>query len=58
VLVIVVAVSAVAWIALASRGSTAKPPAKPGLAQPGRQYGDDADLMRRLERHKLVGKQK
>ena len=57
-LVIVVAVSAVAWIALASRGSASKPPAKPGLAQPGRQYGDDADLMRRLERHKLVGKQK
>ncbi len=55
---LVVAVSAAAWIAIASHGSTATPPAKPGLAQPGQQYGDDADLMRRLERHKLVGKQK
>ena len=57
-LVIAVAVAVAAWIAVASRGSSAKPPVRPGLAQPGRQYGDDADLMRRLERHKLVGKQK
>jgi hypothetical protein len=54
VLVIVVAVAAAAWIAVASRGGTAKP----DHAQPAQRYGDDADLMRRLERHKLVEKQK
>jgi hypothetical protein len=58
VLVIVVAASAAAWIAVASRGATVKPPAKPGLAQPAQRYGDTADLMRRLERHKLAGKRK
>jgi hypothetical protein len=58
VLVILVAVSAAVWIAVASRGDAATPPTKPGLAQPAHRYGDDADLMRRLERHKLVGKQK
>ncbi|HEV8102390.1 MAG TPA: hypothetical protein VGP69_01505 [Gaiellaceae bacterium] len=54
VLVIAVAVAAAAWIAVASRGSATPSPAKPGLAQPAGRYGDDADLMRRLERHKLV----
>ena len=34
-LVVAVAVFAAAWIAVASRGSSATPPAKPGLAQPG-----------------------
>jgi hypothetical protein len=58
VVVLAVAVFAAAWIAVASRGSSTSPPAKPNLAQPGQRYGDDADLMRRLERHKLVGKQK
>jgi hypothetical protein len=29
-------------------------PAKPSQADPAKQFGDDADLMRRLERHKLV----
>jgi hypothetical protein len=29
-------------------------PAKPPQANPAKQFGDDADLMRRLERHKLV----
>jgi hypothetical protein len=29
-------------------------PPKPSQADPARQFGDDADLMRRLERHKLV----
>jgi hypothetical protein len=56
VLMIVVAVAAAAWIAVASRGGTKTPPAKPGLAQPAGRYGDDADLMRRLERDRLVGK--
>jgi hypothetical protein len=58
VLVIIVAAAAAAWIAVASRGSTNTPPAKPGLAQPADRSGDDADLMRRLERDKLVGKHK
>ena len=57
-LVIAIAISAAAWIAVASRGDSTKPPAKPGLAQPSQRFGDDANLMRRLERHKLVGKQK
>ena len=55
-LVIAVAVSAAIWVAVASRGSSATPPTKPNLAQPAQRYGDDADLMRRLERNKLVGK--
>jgi hypothetical protein len=58
VLVIAVAVSVAAWIAVASRGDSATPPAKPGLAKPADRYGDDADLMRRLERQKLVQKRK
>ncbi len=57
-LVIAVSVFAVTWIAVSSHGGSATPPAKPALAPPGQRYGDDADLMRRLERHKLVGKQK
>ena len=57
-LVVVVAVSAAIWVAVASRGSSATPPTKPNVAQPAQRYGDDADLMRRLERHKLVGKTK
>jgi hypothetical protein len=39
-----------------SRGQTA--PAKPPQAKPTKQFGDDADLMRRLQRHKLVKKAK
>jgi hypothetical protein len=58
VLVIAVAIFAAAWIAVASRGGSSPPPAKPSLAKPAQRYGDDADLMRRLERKKLVGKQK
>ena len=56
--VIAAAVSAAAWIAVASRGSSSHEPAKPGLAKPAQRYGDDADLMRRLERKKLTGSQK
>ena len=55
---IAVAISAAAWIAVASRGSAPRSPAKPGTAQPADRYGDDADLMRRLERHKLVEQHK
>ena len=57
-LVIAVAVSVAAWIAVASRGGETTPPVKPGLANPAARYGDDADLMRRLERQKLVEKRK
>jgi hypothetical protein len=56
--VIAVAVAAAAWIAVASRGSASPSPAKPGLLQPAARYGDDADLMRRLERRKLVEQHK
>jgi hypothetical protein len=56
--VIAVAVAATAWIAFASRGGASPSPAKPGLAQPAARYGDDADLMRRLERRKLVEQHK
>ena len=55
---LVVAVAAVVGVALAARGgSGAKSPAvtKPNASK---QFGDDADLMRRLERHKLVKKAK
>jgi hypothetical protein len=54
---IAVAIFAAAWIAVASRGSASPSPAKPGLA-PAARYGDDADLMRRLERRKLVEQHK
>jgi hypothetical protein len=55
---IAVAIFAAAWIAVASRGSASPSPAKPGLAHPAARYGDDADLMRRLERRKLVEQHK
>jgi hypothetical protein len=54
VLVVVVAVFAAAWIAVSSHGSTPAPPAKPKLAPAAQRFGDNADLMRRLQRHKLV----
>jgi hypothetical protein len=41
----------VAVYALSRNEST---PAKPLRADTTKQFGDDADLMRRLERHKLV----
>jgi len=52
---LLVAIAVVAAVALAARGGsdTAKPPAfQPPDAS--KQYGDDADLMRRLERKKLT----
>jgi hypothetical protein len=44
----------IAAIAIGSRGSSS--PAQPGplQAKPSQQFGDDADLMRRLERKKLT----
>jgi len=55
VLVVVVALGIAVAAAAISRGGDSKP-AKP-VVRPGatsRRYGDDADLMRRLERKKLV----
>jgi hypothetical protein len=57
---LVVALAVVAAVAVAARGggsakpaNSAKPPAfTPPAAS--KQYGDDADLMRRLERKKLT----
>ena len=52
VLVLLVAVGVAVAIAAASRGSDkpAKPATTPAASK---QFGDDADLMRRLERKKL-----
>jgi hypothetical protein len=53
VVVLLVAVGAAVAIAAASRGSDK--PVKPSRSPAAdKQYGDDADLMRRLERKKLV----
>jgi hypothetical protein len=53
VLLVVIAAIVIAVAAAAiSRGGDTKP-AKPA-AQPSKHFGDDADLMRRLERKKLV----
>ena len=53
---VVVAAATGVTVAAVSRGES-KPP-KPAHANPAKQYGDDADLMRRLERNKLVKKTK
>jgi hypothetical protein len=56
VVVLVVAVGAAVAIAAASRGRDHAPkPYNPPAAS--KQFGDDADLMRRLERKKLVQSQ-
>jgi len=52
--VVAVAVFAAAAIAAFHRGGTSPATPKPGLADQSQRYGDDADLMRRLERKKLV----
>jgi len=41
-------------VTLASRDTTKPAPQLPLQAKPSQQYGDDADLMRRLERKKLT----
>jgi hypothetical protein len=52
----VAAVALVAAVAVAvfHGGGTSPATPKPGLADQSQRYGDDADLMRRLERKKLV----
>jgi hypothetical protein len=44
----------IAAIAIGSRGNTSPAQHKPLQAKPSQQFGDDADLMRRLERKKLT----
>ena len=55
VLAVVVAVVAAAAVALIAHRDGGKPSPKPAQAQPSQQVGDTADLMRHLERKKLVG---
>jgi hypothetical protein len=50
-LLVAVAAAVLLAIVLSSRGGTTP---KPSQVSPAQQAGDDADLMRRLERHKLV----
>ena len=46
---------AIAAIAIGSRGDNSSPARHAPLqAKPSQQFGDDADLMRRLERKKLT----
>jgi hypothetical protein len=44
----------IAAIAIGSRGTSSPAPQTPLQAKPSQQFGDDADLMRRLERKKLT----
>jgi hypothetical protein len=55
VVVVVVAIAVAVVAAAISRGGDAKP-AKPAVRPPAasQQFGDDADLMRKLERKKLL----
>jgi hypothetical protein len=55
-LAVVVAAAVVTTLVGVSRGDDK--PRKPPVANPGNRFGDDADLMRRLERHKLVKREK
>ena len=50
-LLVAVAAAVLLAIVLSSRGGTTP---KPSQVSPAQQAGEDADLMRRLERHKLV----
>jgi hypothetical protein len=56
-LLAVVAALAIAVAAAVSRGGDAKP-SRPAFHPPAasQQFGDDADLMRKLERKKLVNR--
>ena len=56
VVVLVVAVGVAVVIAAASRGDDQAPKTRT-LPAASQQFGDDADLMRRLERKKLVQRQ-
>ena len=48
-----VAAVAIGVVAIGSHGGSS-PSQQPLQAKPSQQYGDDADLMRRLERKKLT----
>ena len=50
-LLVVVCAAALLAVVLSSRGGSTP---KPAQVSPSQQAGDDADVMRRLERHKLV----
>jgi hypothetical protein len=52
--VVAAAAVVVAVVALAQRGGSSPAGPTPEKAKPSQRYGDDADLMRRLERKKLV----
>jgi uncharacterized membrane protein YgcG len=52
VLAAVAAAAVVATLVVVSHHDEQAP--KPPVANPSSRFGDDADLMRRLERHKLV----
>lgn len=55
VAVVAVLAAAVVAVGLSERGGGKTPaPARTGTLEPSQQYGDDADLMRRLERNKHV----
>jgi hypothetical protein len=45
---------AIGAVAIGSRGSSAPGHHRPLQAKPSEQYGDDADLMRRVERKRLT----
>jgi len=53
---VAVALAAVVAIAAVSRGDSK--PSRPAHFNPAQQFGDDANLMRRLQRDKLVKKAK
>jgi hypothetical protein len=55
--VLVALFAVVAGVAALSRGEDAKP-RQPAPSAGSQRFGDDADLMRRLERKKLVGAQR
>jgi len=48
------AVLVVGAVAIGSRGDSTPAQQRPLQAKPAQQFGDDADLMRRLERKKLT----
>jgi SRSO17 transposase len=49
-----IAAVVVAVVAIGARDNSAPAKQAPLQAKPSRQFGDDADLMRRLERKKLT----
>jgi hypothetical protein len=53
---VVLVAAAVVAVAVVSRGDGK--PAEPAQLSPSKQFGDDANLMRRLQRERLVKKAK